>query len=122
MAKAKKSPKAKVHRAKPPQAKSTRAKAPKAKTRKTKAPKAIKVPKPSGTAYDPHRPLEKNQLIHSQVRHFQEVETQLPEHLRTGVNVADIKTEGQASHYIRKVTKALHESGGRPAQKVEKAT
>src|SRR5690348_10217609 len=122
MAKAKKSPKAKVHRTKPPKAKSARAKAPKAKTRKTKAPKAIKVPKPSRTAYDPHRPLEKNQLIHSQVRHFQEAETQLPEHLRTGVNVADIKTEGQASHYIRKVTQALHESGGRPTQKVEKAT
>jgi len=107
MAKAKKSPKAKVHRTKP---------------RKAKAPKTIKVPKPSGTTYDPHRPLEKNQLIHAQVRHFQEAETQLPEDLRTGVNVADIKTEGQASHYIRKVTKALHESGGRPAQKVEKAT
>ncbi len=117
MAKAKKSLKAKVHRTKPP-----KAKAPKAKTRKAKAPKAIKVPKPAGTAYDPHRPLEKNQLIHSQVRHFQEVEMQLPEHLRTGVDVADIKTEGQASQYIRKVTKALHESGGRPAQKVEKAT
>jgi hypothetical protein len=97
-------------------------KAPKAKTRKTKGPKAIKVPKPSGAAYDPHRPLEKNQLIHAQVKHFHEVETQLPEHLRTGVDVAAIKTEGQASHYIRKVTKALHESGGRPAQKVEKAT
>jgi hypothetical protein len=107
MAKVKKSPKAKVHRAKP---------------RKAKAPKVIRVPKPAGTAYDPHRPLEKNQLIHAQVRHFQEAETQLPEDLRTGVNVADIKTEGQASHYIRKVTKALHESGGRPAQKVEKAT
>ena len=102
--------------------KARKAKVPKAKSPKPKAPKLIKVPKPSGTAYDLHRPLEKNQLIHSQVRHFQEVETQLPEHLRTGVNVADIKTEGQASHYIRKVTKALHESGGRPAQKVEKAT
>jgi hypothetical protein len=117
MAKAKKSPKAKVHRAKPP-----RAKAPKAKTRKTKSPKVIKVPKPAGTAYDPHRPLEKNQLIHAQVRHFQEAEMQLPEHLRTGVDIAEIKTEGQASHYVRKVTNALHESGGRPAQKVEKAT
>jgi len=38
------------------------------------------------------------------------------------MDVATIKTEGQASQYIRKVTKALHESGGRPAQKVERAT
>ena len=107
----------KARKAKAPKAKSS-----KAKPRKTKAPKAIKVPKPSGTAYDPHRPLEKNQLIHAQVKHFHEVETQLPEHLRTGMDVATIKTEGQASQYIRKVTKALHESGGRPAQKVERAT
>lgn len=97
-------------------------KAPKAKTRKAKAPKTIKVPKPTGTAYDPQRPLEKNQLIHAQVKHFCEVEAQLPDYLRTGIDVTEIKTEGQASHYIRKVTKALHESGGRPAQKVEKAT
>jgi hypothetical protein len=103
-------------------AKAPKAKTPKAKTRKTKAPKAIKVPKPAGTAYDPQRPLEKNQLIHAQVKHFHEVETQLPENLRTGMDVAGITTEGQASHYIRKVTKALHECGGRPAQKVEKAT
>ena len=102
--------------------KASRTKAPKAKSHKPKAPKAIKVPKPAGTAYDPQRPLEKNQLIQSQVRHFQEVETQLPEQLRTGMDVAAIRTEGQASDYIRKVTMALQESGGRPAQKVEKAT
>jgi hypothetical protein len=100
-------------------------KVPKVKGRKVKrakaeAPKLIKVPKPAHTAYDPQRPLEKNQLIHAQVRHFKEAETQLPEHLQTGVDVTTIKTEGEASNYIRKVTKALHESGGRPAQKVEK--
>lgn len=98
-------------------AKASKAEAPKTKARKTEAPKAIKVPKPSGKAYNPHRPLEKNQLIHAQVQHFQEAETQLPEHLRTGVNVADLKTEDQASQYIRRVTKALHESGGRPPRR-----
>jgi hypothetical protein len=97
--------------------KSSKVKAPKAKV-----PKVIKVPKPSRTAYDPHRPLEKNLLIHAQVRHFKEAEGQLPEHLQTGVDIATIRTEGQASHYIRKVTNALHQSGGRPTQKVEKAT
>jgi hypothetical protein len=92
------------------------------RSRKAKAAKVIKVPKPAGTAYDPHRPLEKNLLIHAQVKHFQHAEERLPEHLRTGVDTAAIKTEGQASHYIRKVTKALHESGGRHTQKVERAT
>jgi hypothetical protein len=81
----------------------------------------IKVPKPSRSAYNPQRPLERNLLIHAQVRHFKEAEANLPEHLRTGVNIEHIKTEGQASTYIRKVTRALHESGGRPSPKVEPA-
>jgi hypothetical protein len=104
-----------------PKVKGRKVKPAKRKAPKAKVSKVIKVPKPERTAYDPHRPLEKNQLIHAQVRHFKEAEAQLPEHLQTGVDVATIMTEGQASHYIRKVTKALHESGGRPAQKVEKA-
>jgi hypothetical protein len=81
----------------------------------------IKVPKPSRAAYNPNRPLEKNSLIRAQVEHFREAEAGLPEHQRTGVNPEDIMTEGDASHYIRKVTRALHERGGRPPQKVETA-
>lgn len=81
----------------------------------------IRVPKPSGTAFNPHRPLEKNLLIHAQVKHFKEAEAQLPEHLQTGIDIATIKTEGQASHYIGRVTRAIHGSGGRPPQKVETA-
>jgi hypothetical protein len=81
----------------------------------------IPVPKPSRTAFNPHRPLEKNLLIHAQVKHFQEAEAQLPGHLQTGVDLAAIRTEGQAAHYIRRVTRAIHQSGGRPAQKVEAA-
>jgi hypothetical protein len=82
----------------------------------------ISVPKPSRTAFNPHRPLEKNLLIHAQVKHFKEAEAQLPEHLQTHVDIATIKTDGQASGYIRKVTRALHRSGGRAPQKVERAT
>ncbi len=80
----------------------------------------IQVPKPSKLAYNPNRPLEKNQLIQAQVWHFQEAEAALPEHLRTGINVAEIRTEGEASRYIRKVTRAIHESGGL-AEKVRTA-
>lgn len=79
----------------------------------------IKVPKPGKSAYHPDRPLEKNLLIHAQVRHFKEAEAQLPEHQQTGIDINSIKTEGQASHYIRRVTRALHESGGRAARKTE---
>jgi hypothetical protein len=81
----------------------------------------IKVPKPGKTAYNPDRPLEKNLLIHAQVRHFKEAEAQLLPHHQTGVDVDSIKTEGQASHYIRKVTRALHDSAARAARKTEVA-
>ena len=81
----------------------------------------IKVPKPSGTAYNPNRPLEKNLLIAAQVKHFHEAEQQLPAELRTGHDIQHIRTEGQASAYIRKVTQALHKRGALPAPKVEKA-
>jgi hypothetical protein len=82
----------------------------------------IKVPKPSRAAYNPQRPLEKNALIKAQVEHFQEAEKHLPKHLQTGIDVAAVKTEGQASHYIRKVTRAIHGSGGRPPEKARTAT
>ena len=81
----------------------------------------IAVPKPSRTAFDPHRPLEKNPLILAQVKHFREAEAQLPEHLQTGIDIATIKTEGQAGNYIRAVTRALHKRGARPPQLVETA-
>jgi hypothetical protein len=81
----------------------------------------IKVPKPSRTAFNPERPLHKNLLIHAQVKHFKEIEEQLPEHLRTGIDTALVRTEGEASRYIRQVTSALHKSGGRVPQRVEKA-
>jgi hypothetical protein len=80
----------------------------------------VQVPKPSKSAYNPNRPLEKNQLIKAQVKHFREAEARLPEHLRTGINAAEIRTEGEASQYIRLVTKAIHESGGL-AKKVRRA-
>ena len=80
----------------------------------------IKVPKPSAV-FDPHRPLHKNPLIAAQVRHFEEAESLLAPELRTGVNVSALRTEGEASDYIRKVTRAIHTGGGRLPQKVETA-
>lgn len=72
----------------------------------------IKLPKPDRSAFNPHRLLEKNQLIRAQFEHFQEAEKALPAELQTGIDVASIKTEGQASDYIRRVTQAIHKGGG----------
>lgn len=81
----------------------------------------IKVPKPSPSAFHPDRPLDRNLLVQSQVAHFREAELQLPGYLRTGVDMASIKTEGDASRYIRQVTRAIHQSGGRQPEKVRTA-
>lgn len=96
--------------------------APFSPSKEEKASNVIKVPRPARTAFNPSRSLEKNQLIAAQVEHFQEAEAQLPAHLRTGIDPATIRTEGQASEYIRKVTRAIHQSGGRPPQKVGRPT
>ena len=81
----------------------------------------IKVPKPGRAAYNPQRPLEKNQLVQAQVKHFQEADLGLPPELQTGKDIASILTEGQASEYIRMVTRAIHQGGGRESRKAEKA-
>ena len=80
----------------------------------------VRVPKPNRNAYNPNRPLYKNLLIKSQLEHFHEADTQLPPEWQTGVDIGTITTEGQAAAYIRKVTEAIHKSGGR-ADKVRRA-
>ena len=80
----------------------------------------IPVPKPSRNAYNPDRLLTSNALVRAQVTHFAEAERQLPPELQSGIPVASITTEGEASVYIRKVTEAIHKSGGRTG-KVQRA-
>jgi hypothetical protein len=74
----------------------------------------VRVPKPEGKAYNPDRPLHANALIKAQVAHFAEAERHLPPDYGTGIDPGEIKTEGDASVYIRKVTEAIHATGGRP--------
>jgi len=82
----------------------------------------IQVPKPPKSAYNPDRALDSNALVRAQVEHFREAELGLPEDLRTGIDVASIRTEGEASRYIAAVTRAIHESEGRrAAEKVRRA-
>lgn len=81
----------------------------------------VTIPEPGRAAYHPERPLTRNPLIAAQVKHFEEAEKNLPPELQTGIDVNSIRTEGQASDYVRRVTEAIHKSGGRVAR-VRKAT
>ncbi len=82
--------------------------------------KIVPVPKPSRGAYNPDRSLHENALVRAQVRHFAEADKQLPAELQTGIDASSIKTEGEASEYIRRVTTAIHQHGGH-AGKVRRA-
>lgn len=75
--------------------------------------KVIRAAKPARRAFNPERPLSKNQLLQAQVKHFREAESRLPPEQQTGVDPESIRTEGQASEYIRKVTAVLHPHGAR---------
>jgi hypothetical protein len=73
-------------------------------------PPVIRVPKPAHSSYQPHRPLSKNTLILNQVKHFRELEKDLPPKDQSGLFeslLAEGATEGQAAEYIRHVTKKL---------------
>jgi arylsulfatase A-like enzyme len=59
-----------------------------------------------------HRPLRSNALVAAQAKHFAEADRNLPPAFRTGIDVNSIATEGEAADYVRKVTEAIHRSGG----------
>jgi hypothetical protein len=81
------------------------------------APNLIRVPRPLRTSFNPERLVAKNTLIKNQIEHFHKVELDLPPEQRTGVDFENIRTEGQASEYIQKMTAILHpkvaKTGGR---------
>jgi hypothetical protein len=76
-------------------------------------PPIIRVPKTARSSYQPHRPLWKNTLLQNQVRHFLEVEKDLPPEHRTDIVYDSIKTEADAAEYIRRVTEKLHSLGAK---------
>jgi hypothetical protein len=71
-------------------------------------PPVIRVPKPSRSSYQPHRLLSKNSLLQNHVKHFRELEKDLPPGQQTGMPIDSILTEGQAAEYIRRMTVRLH--------------
>ncbi len=74
----------------------------------SKQTRIVKVPKPSAKSFNMHRPLEKNALLMTQVKHFKEVEKDLPPEKHTGIALHEIRTEAQAAEYIKRMTTRLH--------------
>jgi hypothetical protein len=69
----------------------------------------IFVPKPAKGSFNKERLA--SDLLKSQVKHFHELEKNLPHRLQTGRNVEEIRTEGEASDYVKTVTGRLHPRG-----------
>jgi hypothetical protein len=74
-------------------------------------------------AYNHDRPI--SSLIRTQLLHLHQAEhIALPPKARTNTNINDLRTERQASEYIRKVTRLLHKYGksrdGRQPAKTKK--
>ncbi len=76
-------------------------------------PPIIRVPKPPRSSYQPNRPVSKNVLLQNHVKHFRELEKDLPPEHQTGIPIESIQTEGQAADYIRRMTEKLHRSSGK---------
>jgi hypothetical protein len=76
-----------------------------------RTPRHITIAKTPKSAYNPDRPL--SSLVANQVLHLYRVEGSLPRRKRTGVNIEGIETEGQASRYIKKMTRLLHPAGAK---------
>jgi hypothetical protein len=71
----------------------------------------IKVPKPPQSAFDKNRPV--SALLRNQILHLHEVERKFPPSRHSGIYINEIKTEGEAADYIRKVTARLHPEGAK---------
>ena len=67
----------------------------------------IRVPKPSPKSFNKQRPLSKNALLQNQVKHVRELEENLLRQLQAGIRFEDVRTEGDAAEYIRRVTAIL---------------
>ena len=68
----------------------------------------VRVPKPAAGAFNKGRPLAKNSLLGNQVKHLHELERKLREQLQSGMQFEDIRTEGDAAEYIRRMTAIFH--------------
>jgi hypothetical protein len=77
----------------------------------------VKVPKPPKSAYDHGRFI--SSLIEHQIKHFHEVEKSLLKPGQELTDISKIRTELQASEYLKRMTELLHPQG---AVKIRNAT
>lgn len=75
----------------------------------------MKVPKTPKGAYDHGRFI--SQLIENQIKHFHEVEKSLLKPGQKLTDISRIKSELQASKYLKKMTALLHPQGADKPQK-----
>lgn len=75
----------------------------------------MKVPKTPKGAYDHGRFI--SSLIEHQIKHFNEVEKSLLKSGQKLTDISKIKTELQASKYLKKMTALLHPQGADKPQK-----
>jgi hypothetical protein len=71
-----------------------------------KHPYVVQVPKPHPKAYNPDRPI--TDLVRNQILHLSVAELHLEKRHRTGTDVHSIRTEREASEYIRHLTGKMH--------------
>jgi hypothetical protein len=76
----------------------------------------MKVPKTPKNAYDHGRFI--SSLIEHQIKHFHEVEKSLLKPGQKLTGISKIKTELQASKYLKKMTALLHPQGAESPRKV----
>ena len=75
-----------------------------------------KVPKTPKSAYDHGRFI--SSLIEHQIKHFHEIEKSLLKPGQELTDITEIKTELQASEYLKKMTALLHPQGAEKPRKV----
>ena len=80
----------------------------------------VPVPRPHAPRFEPHRPI--TDLVRNQLLHLSLAQRSLPKQHHAPVDVYSIKTEGEASEYIRHITAKLHLRGeGKLARKKSKS-
>lgn len=68
----------------------------------------VRVPKPSPASFNRQRLVTKNTLLENQIKHFHALEQTMLQKLQTGIRFEDVRTEGEAAEYIRRITAVLH--------------
>jgi hypothetical protein len=78
----------------------------------------VKVPRPHAKRFEPHRPI--TDLVRNQLLHLSLAQRHLPREHHHPTDVYSIKTEGEASEFIRHVTAKLHSMKGKAAKPPKK--